>query len=119
MDRLHTMGELDRMAQRDLQHRGAELDPRGGNAQRTEGDERVERRPAPPERVGHPDPWKAAPFNLPCVLDDAVERPAARLTLRSHKGHNTQSHNHSPGADFAVTKSSLSSLADCSGEDAT
>jgi len=71
-----------------------------------QGDERIKRRPTPAERVGHPNPRKAASFDLPGILDDAMERTAARLPLRPHKGHNAQSHDHPPGENFAVTKSS-------------
>src|SRR6266446_9458985 len=106
LDRLHAMGELDRMAQRHLQHWNPELDAAGRDAERAKGDERIKRRPTPAERVGHPNPRKAASFDLPGILDDAMERTAARLPFRPHKGHNAQSHDHPPGENFAVTKSS-------------
>src|SRR5205807_9172392 len=48
LNRLHAMGELDRVAQRDLQHGGAEFDPLGRGGQYPERDQRVEGRPAAP-----------------------------------------------------------------------
>jgi len=113
------MGELDRMAQRHLQHRGAELDPMSGDAERAEHDERIQGGPAATDRVGHPDPRKAAPFDLPGVVDDASERPAAGLAAGAHERHHTQSHDRLPSESIAVTPLLLSSPADCSGDNAT
>src|SRR5439155_20858968 len=76
-------------------------------AERAEDDERIERGPPTPERVGNPNPGKAAPLDLPGIFDDAMERTAARFPLRPHKGHDTPSHDHPPGENFAATKSSF------------
>src|SRR6516164_2688371 len=100
------MGELDRVAQRHLQHRYPELDPVSGDAERAECYERIERGPAPTDRVGHPDPRKAAPFDLPGVVDDATERPTAGLVAGAHEGHHAQSHDRLPSESIAVTLSS-------------
>src|SRR5260370_12236806 len=72
LNRLHAMGKLDRVAQRDLQHRGAELDALGCGGQHPESDERVEGRPAAAERIGDPDPGKPPPFDAAA----APPRPA-------------------------------------------
>jgi hypothetical protein len=79
LDRLHAMGELDRMAQGDLQHGGAELDPLGRGGQRPEGDERVQGGLPPAQGVGHPNPRKPALFDPARVIDDTGERAIARL----------------------------------------
>src|SRR6516162_3007702 len=100
------MGELDRVAQRHLQHRYPELDPLSGDAERAECYERIERGPAATDRVGHPNPRKAAPFDLPGVVDDAPERPAAGLGAGAHEGHHAQSHDRLPSDSIAVTLSS-------------
>src|ERR1700746_816720 len=113
------MGELDRMAPRHLQYRGAELDPMSGDAECAEHDERIQSGPAATDRVGHPDPGKAAPFDLPSVVDDPSERPTVRLGAGTHEGHHAQSHDHLPSENIAVTPSLLRSLAGCPGDNAT
>src|SRR6516164_9098313 len=113
------MGELDRVTQRHLQDRDPELDPMRGDAERAEHDERIQSRPAATDRVGHPDPGKAAPFDLPGVVDDASERPTAGLGAGTHEGHHTQSHDRLPSENIAVTPILLSSLAGCPGDNAT
>jgi len=107
------MGELDRMAQRHLQHWDAELDPLSRDAERAQHDKRVQGGPAAPQRVGHPDPREAALFDFPGVADDATERPAARIGAGAHKGHHAQSHDRLPSERVAVTRVLLSALAGC------
>src|SRR5262249_32845272 len=106
LNRLHAMGELDRITQRHLQHSGAELDPRGRDAERSKRHERIQSGPAAPERVGHPDPREATSFDLSGVVGDATERPAAGLAAGAHKGHYTQSHDRLPTGTVAVTSGS-------------
>src|SRR6516162_10186890 len=111
------MGELDRVTQRHLQDRDPELDPMRGDAECPEHDERIQSRPAATDRVGHPDPGKAAPFDLPGVVHDASERPTAGLGAGTHEGHHAQSHDRLPSESIAVavTLSLLASLAGCPG----
>src|SRR4029077_2228141 len=81
---------------RDLQHGGAELDPLGCGGQHSESHERIEGRAPAPERVGDPKPGKPALFNAAGVIDDASERPIARLGSGTQKSHHAQSHNCRP-----------------------
>src|ERR1700720_612561 len=113
LNRLHAMGELDRIAQRDLQHRGAELDPLGRGGQHPESDEWVEGRPAAAERIGDPDPGKPPPFDAAGVVDDATERPIARLRARTQKRHHTQSHSSSLDTCGWTTMHRSSAPANC------
>src|SRR5262249_15121345 len=117
LNRLDAMRKLDWMAQRHLQHRGAEFDALGRHTERAEGYERIQGRATTSERVSDPDPREAALFDLPGIVDDAAQCPAARLSLGAHKCHDAQSHDALPSKSFAVTRSPCFA-ASCSSDNA-
>src|SRR5262249_56134645 len=94
------------MAQRDLQHRGTEFDALGCGGERAENDERVQRRPPAAERVRHPDPREAALLDPARVIDDALERPVARLAAGAQKIYDAQPHSRSTIARLTNTSPS-------------
>ena len=60
LHRLHAMRELDRVAQRHLQHSDAEFDARGHRGKRGQAGQRIERRPTPAHRIPDPNAGKSA-----------------------------------------------------------
>ena len=73
------MGELDRVAQRQLQDADAELDPAGHRGERRQHLERVEGGSAAAQRIADPDAGKPPGFDLAAEIGDAIHQPAIRV----------------------------------------
>src|ERR1700723_1295196 len=73
VQRLGAVRQLDRMPHRYLQHAGADLDLFGDGGGHAHQHDRVERRAAPAERIGHPQPVEPLRFDVARELGEAVE----------------------------------------------
>ena len=67
------MGELDRVAQRQLQYADAELDPLGHRGERRQFDQRIEGGPPAPQRIPDPDPGEPGGLDAAGILGGAAQ----------------------------------------------
>src|SRR5262249_38097915 len=84
------MGELDRVAQRKLQHADPELDLGRYRGERCQNLKRIECRPSAAQRIPDPDAGKAAGFGLPAIVRDAIHQPVSGTGADPY--HRTYSH---------------------------
>src|SRR6266852_2771213 len=92
LKRLHPMGELDRVAQRELQHADPELDPMRHRGERRQYLERVQGGPAAAQRIPDPDTGKPSGFDLAGKIGDAIDQPAVGLHPGADPDHRADAH---------------------------
>src|SRR5271157_3302338 len=92
LQRLHAVGEFDRIAQRELQYADPELDPPRHRGERGQYLERVERRPAAAHRIPDPDAGKSSGFDLAGEIGDAIHQPAVRVRPGADSDHRADAH---------------------------
>ncbi len=87
LDRLHPMGKLDRMAQRQLQDPDAEFDPLGHGGEDRQFHQRIERRAAASHRISDPDPRKPGGFDTAGIIGRLGQQPVMRRRVGTEPDH--------------------------------
>src|SRR5229473_1606086 len=96
LKRLHPMRELDRVAQRELQHADPELDPLRHRGERRQHLERIKGGPAPAQRIADPDTGEPPGFGLAGEIGDAIHQPGVGARRSADPDHRTDAHTYFP-----------------------
>ena len=85
-------GQLDRIAQRQLQDADPELDLGGHSGNRRQYLQRIQGRPAAAHRITDPDAGKSARLNLPGKVRDALHQPGIGCRRGVDPDHGADAH---------------------------
>jgi hypothetical protein len=92
LDRLYPVRQLNRVAQRYLQHTDAELDALSDGGKRRQGGQRIEGGPPATHRIPDPDPRKSTGLDAAGIVGHTAEQSGVRLGPGAEPDHSADFH---------------------------